>query len=230
VIAGQLKKLGIIPRVVSNGQEALEQLEQQPFDVLLMDCQMPVMDGFTASQKIREREIGSINRLHIIALTANAMQGTEERCLDAGMDAYITKPLNFSTLVSLLKNVQLTASTNGSIGHSGDIIDTSTINDLRELSSDTDMLGELIDIYVSEAPSRLAQINNAISFSDMQALAFAAHTLRGSSSTLGATKLAKQLDHLEIAARANDIIACDQLLPMITSSLDEATTRLKQLR
>jgi PAS domain S-box-containing protein len=232
VIAGQLKKLGIIPHVVSNGQEALEQLEQQPFDVLLMDCQMPVMDGFTASQRIRERENGSGNRLHIIALTANAMQGTEEKCLEAGMDAYITKPLNFGTLVSLLKNVQLTASTDGGTRptRQQDVIDMQAINDLRELASDTDMLGELIHIYVSEAPSRLAQINKAISFDDMQALAFAAHTLRGSSSTLGATKLAKQLDQLEIAARRNDADACKQLLPTITSALDEAVTRLKQLR
>jgi two-component system, sensor histidine kinase and response regulator len=196
-----------------------------------MDCQMPVMDGFTASQKIRERENGSGNRLHIIALTANAMQGTEERCLQAGMDAYITKPLNFGTLVSLLKNVQQTAST-GSIEpiRQDDVIDMQAIGDLRELSSDTDMLGELIDIYVSEAPSRLAQINNAISFDDMQALAFAAHTLRGSSSTLGATKLAEHLDQLEIAARGSDTAACKQLLPKITSALEEAVTRLKQLR
>jgi CheY-like chemotaxis protein len=109
VITGQLKKLGIIPQVVNNGEEALEQLDRQPFDVLLLDCQMPVMDGFTASQKIREREeaLGvNGNRLHIIALTANAMQGTEERCLAAGMDAYIAKPVNFATLVSLLKSLE----------------------------------------------------------------------------------------------------------------------------
>jgi PAS domain S-box-containing protein len=109
VITGQLKKLGIIPQVVNNGEEALEELDKQPFDVLLLDCQMPIMDGFTASQKIREREEAAGangSRLHIIALTANAMQGTEERCLAAGMDAYIAKPVNFATLVSLLKNLE----------------------------------------------------------------------------------------------------------------------------
>jgi PAS domain S-box-containing protein len=111
VISGQLKKLGIQPQLVSNGKDAIEALERGYFDILLLDCQMPVMDGFTAAREIRERE--SDSRLHIIALTANAMQGTEERCIEAGMDAYITKPVNFATLVTMLKQAPVSSSHNG---------------------------------------------------------------------------------------------------------------------
>jgi PAS domain S-box-containing protein len=231
VIAGQLKKLGIIPHVVNNGQEALEQLDREPFDVLLMDCQMPVMDGFTASQRIREREqivSANGNRLHIIALTANAMQGTEEKCLAAGMDAYITKPVNFGTLVSLLKNVQQTPTAVST--PAAHVIDRHTIEELRELSTpEDDVLGELIAIYLGEASSRLEQIVAASAHRDMSALAFAAHTLRGSSAALGAQALASDLDKLEAAARAEDASSLDELTQAVKRSLEAAVAELKTI-
>jgi CheY-like chemotaxis protein len=97
-----LSKLGYRYSVAENGAEALQQLEAETFDVVLMDCQMPVMDGYAAARAIRDRESGRDTRLPIIALTANAMKGDRQKCLEAGMDDYLSKPLNPEQLTALL--------------------------------------------------------------------------------------------------------------------------------
>jgi CheY-like chemotaxis protein len=91
--------------LAQNGLEALEALEKQPFDIVLMDVQMPEMDGFEATQLIREKEKVSGAHLAIIALTAHAMKGDEERCLTSGMDGYVTKPIKLEELFSVMENV-----------------------------------------------------------------------------------------------------------------------------
>ena len=99
-----LKKLGLHAEIAQNGREALAQLSTSNlFDLVLMDCQMPVMDGFEATRRWRQQEVLlSLVHLPIIALTANAMQGDEERCLEAGMDAHLAKPINLEALARLL--------------------------------------------------------------------------------------------------------------------------------
>jgi CheY-like chemotaxis protein len=91
--------------VAGNGQEALELAGQQTFDLVLMDVQMPEMDGFTATAELRAREAGTGRHLPIIAMTAHAMKGDEERCLRAGMDAYLAKPIHPSSLFALVEKV-----------------------------------------------------------------------------------------------------------------------------
>jgi len=108
--AAQLRKLGFTSDVVGDGSAALEALELRSYDSVLMDCQMPVMDGFEATAEIRRREAGG-RRSFIVALTANAMTGDEERCLAAGMDAYVSKPLRIESLRLVLERVQTVART-----------------------------------------------------------------------------------------------------------------------
>jgi len=105
LIARVLEKRGHSVVLAQNGREALKALEQQPFDIVLMDLQMPEMDGFEATQLIREKEKASGAHLAIIALTAHAMKGDEERCLVCGMDAYVTKPIKLEELFSVIEKL-----------------------------------------------------------------------------------------------------------------------------
>jgi CheY-like chemotaxis protein len=104
VAQGLLKKFGIQVDIAANGQEALNTLEALPFDLVLMDCQMPVMDGYEATQKIRLAESKVLNRnIPIVAMTANSMQGDRDKCISVGMDDFISKPVNPSKLQEALK-------------------------------------------------------------------------------------------------------------------------------
>jgi two-component system, sensor histidine kinase and response regulator len=105
VIARLLEKRGHSVVLAQNGREALEALEGRPFDIVLMDGQMPEMDGFEATRLIREKEKASGIHVPIIALTAHAMQGDKERCLAAGMDGYVSKPVKMDDLFSIIENV-----------------------------------------------------------------------------------------------------------------------------
>jgi CheY-like chemotaxis protein len=105
LISRLLEKRGHRVVLAQNGREALEALEKQPFDIVLMDLQMPEMDGFEATQLIREKERASGAHLAIIALTAHAMKGDEERCLACGMDGYVTKPIKLEALFAVMENL-----------------------------------------------------------------------------------------------------------------------------
>jgi CheY-like chemotaxis protein len=107
LIAAILKKRGHGVSIASNGEEALRFLDSQEFDLVLMDVQMPVMDGFQTTSAIREREKTAGGRMPIVAMTAHAMQGDRERCLAAGMDAYIPKPINVAELIEVIENPAL---------------------------------------------------------------------------------------------------------------------------
>jgi len=100
----KLQKLGFIVEIATNGLEAVEKFKAYQVDLILIDCQMPVMDGFEATRLIRELELGSHKRIPIIAMTANAMKGDREKCFDAGMDAHITKPVTQEDLIDTLSN------------------------------------------------------------------------------------------------------------------------------
>jgi len=106
VASSLLQRLGCRVDVVANGKEAVDTLEQIPYDIIFMDCQMPVMDGFEATKEIRRREGGELHST-IIAMTANAMKRDREMCLDAGMDDYVAKPISKAALAELLKTYVL---------------------------------------------------------------------------------------------------------------------------
>ena len=173
VAVGMLERAGHRALVVANGRQTLAALAREAFDLVLMDVQMPELDGFETTAAIRERERGTPRRVPIVALTAHAMKGDAERCLAAGMDAYLAKPLQAAELVAVLE--RLAPDT---------VIDRARL--LERVGGDTRALAEVARIFLADAPRRLREIKHAIDTGDARALRAAAHTLKGAVSNFGA--------------------------------------------
>ena len=211
----QLKKLGFSADSVSNGNEVLSALQRVPYDIIIMDCQMPEMDGYEVTRRIRQG--GSDSYIHlkaapyVIALTANAMSGDRERCLALGMNDYLTKPLHLHELDAVLQRALLrislpSASTAPPASSEPDVLDRTVINGLKELREpgQPDPLRELVELFLKDAQPRLEQMDKAASSGDMPKLASAAHTLKGSASNLGARRLSSLAAILEKQAKAGE--------------------------
>jgi CheY-like chemotaxis protein len=209
-----LARLGYAADAVANGIEVLDALERVPYDLVLMDCQMPEMDGYEATIEIRKRE-GDSRHTRIIAMTANALGGDRERCIETGMDDYISKPVTQETLSAVIERWtaesragRQTASISGqNPGNAVSVIDSSIIAELRGLQSatDSDFFNHLIDLFLEETPRRLAAIGTAIKGSDPGALAQQAHALKGSSAHLGAKRMAALCEILEDQGRGGSV-------------------------
>ena len=221
-----LDRIGYRADIAANGLEVLEALKRQSYDVVLMDVQMPEMDGLEATRRIC-REWPANKKPRIIAMTANAMQGDREKCLEAGMDDYITKPVRREELaialgkcqpldrdeldaVAELKNQHITDQVDSeAAGHSivqpgaNSPINFQVLQSLRELDDeeDPDFLGELIQIYLLDAPQHLETIKEAIFLGDADSLKLASHTLKSSSANLGAVSFSEVCKELELMGR-----------------------------
>jgi two-component system sensor histidine kinase/response regulator len=200
----QLEKLGVRATTVENGREAVDAVQKNEYDLIFMDCQMPVMDGFEATAEIRGHE-GTARHTPIVALTANALAGDRERCLNAGMDDYISKPVSEAELQRVLRQwVQESP------------LDDATIRGLRELGSeDDDVLAEVVDLYVDDAPSRIEAMRSAIAASDPEALSEAAHALKSSSGNVGAVKVREICQQLETTGREGKIDGAGAVLTQL---------------
>ena len=192
----QMVALGILEKdrhevsIAENGRVALEQLERQVFDVVLMDVEMPEMDGIEATQAIRERERDSTVHVPIIGLTAHAMQGDEDRCLAAGMDAYVPKPIKRDLLMLTLARLTSGKGEQGEaapqqLSANEDGFDRRAV--LSRLDGDVELLGQLVEMFFQECPDYLSQIRSAIDHHDQDALRKSAHGLKGPVSTLSLT-------------------------------------------
>ena len=208
-----LATLGLHPTIAVDGAEGVEQVRANEYDLVLMDCQMPTLDGYQATAAIRALEAArGRSRLPIIAMTANAMEGDRERCLDAGMDDYLAKPITRATLANALQRwlprsddriVAAPAVVHG--GEDGGV-DRQALEQLRVLFEGE--LAEVLDTYLRDAPQQLDRMTEAFHASDSAALARAAHSLRASSYSVGAkrvSELAARLDrHARVGGSMNE--------------------------
>jgi two-component system sensor histidine kinase/response regulator len=203
-----LQKHGHTVVVVENGRQALEALERETVDLVLMDVQMPEMDGLEATAAIREKEKKTGDHLPIIALTAHAMKGDREKCLAAGTDDYLTKPIRTADLfaaVERLRNTktdaipEATAITNAPVTNTFDI-DAA----LRHVEGDRDLLDEIVRIFAEQCPKIMYEIQNAIRAADLPVLERAAHSLKGSASNLCAVGVTQCAAELEESARSGN--------------------------
>ena len=196
VAVRMLERMGHSVVVASDGLEALEALECHDFDVVLMDLQMPRMDGFEALRAIRQREAGTGCRTHVAALTAHAMQGDRDRCLEAGFDNYLSKPVRQSELQAALKAVHRTA----------EVAPHPVVDALNDIcGGDDEFARELSTSFLESAPRCLAGIEEALHSGDARKLAEEAHGLKGISRTIGALDQATACAALEQAARRGDL-------------------------
>src|SRR5262249_40630422 len=161
--------------------EALEALERQAFDVVLMDVQMPEMDGFEATAAVRAREKTTGGHVPIVAMTAHAMKGDRERCLQVGMDGYISKPLQPNDVFETVEGLAAASPPPGGlrtpVGDAGPVFDAEVA--LRSVGGDRELLKEVIDVYFAECPRWLTEIGAAVARGEAATLRRAAHTLKG---------------------------------------------------
>jgi CheY-like chemotaxis protein len=218
VALNMLCKLGISVELVHDGLAAVQATARERFAAVLMDCQMPVMDGYEATAAIRERErADGSTRLPIVAMTANAMKGDHERCISAGMDDYISKPFKRDGLETVLRkwlssntrsNAVVETTTNAS-APGRDPLDRPTIEELRELLEEE--FDELIETYIEDAPSRIEKLASAAQVGDTEAVYQCAHSLKSSSANVGALELSAIARNLEELSRSGTVPGSDLL-------------------
>jgi len=242
-----LQRLGYRADVANNGQEALESLGRKSYQVVFMDVQMPEMDGFEATRRIRT-EWSLACQPWIIAMTAHAMQGDREQCLQVGMNDYISKPIRPEALVQVLTTYAQVLDQEGrdSITDYSDedvfvpetpsdssatpALDRQVLQDLREIAGDDfeGLIAEVIDSYLEDSPPRVQAIHSAIAHDDANALHQSAHALKSSSLTIGATGLAQLCADLEALGPMGNLEPASSLISQFDAEYERVVTALQQ--
>ena len=233
----QLENLGCIADAVSDGSQVLDALARAHFDIILMDCQMPEMSGYEATWQIRDREKqagdeAGRSRVYIIAMTANAEADNREKCLTAGMDDFINKPVQLPELEAALHRALADRAAQQALE---EVIDPVIIAGLRQLRmpGKSDALVDLIDLFLQEAPGRLDAIEKAIASNDVNSMAVtvnSAAALKGNSVNLGARNLASLCDEIEQSAKTGLLSDAAPLVSKARQELarvHDALTRIK---
>ena len=231
VVTELLHSWGCIVVAADNGKIAVETTAKEFFDVILMDVQMPIMDGFEATAAIRAQELVSQKRTDIIAMTANAMSGDRERCLRAGMDSYLSKPLQPSALLEKLANSAGRSIVGTGVTARGEERDEPAF-DLDRLnescSGNATLKLKVIDRYLATSLDSMAQISQSVASGDFNAAKSAAHALKGSSLTIGSLKVGNMCQELEVIAHSNGFGAQNiKLVQALSTELSVVHAELK---
>jgi CheY-like chemotaxis protein len=221
-----LQRLGYSADVAANGIEALDALERKPYDVVLMDVQMPELDGLDASRRICERWPAD-SRPRIVAMTANALPEDREACFAAGMDDYVAKPIRADELAQALKRAKLVRRSEP-VSANGAAFDAGALESLRELGGD-EFLSEVIDAFLTDAPALLEQLRPYEGM-DTEELRRAAHTLKSNGATLGAEEFSNLCRELEQRAKSGRLDDASELVTRIEREYEPLLQALTALR
>ncbi|HET7197905.1 MAG TPA: response regulator [Burkholderiales bacterium] len=218
VALGILQMQGYNVTLVNNGREALEAHAAGGFDLVLMDCHMPEMDGFEATREIRARERGrGGKRLPIIALTANAMAHDREECLAAGMDDHVSKPFSILRLQEKLEQWMPRApAEDASPGEAGEVLDRQMLGELAQALK-PELLASMMELYLRESPRLVHELKHAAGARDAAQMASSAHSLKSCSANVGAKLLSRYCAEIEASARAADTERAAQLVAKVES-------------
>jgi signal transduction histidine kinase/DNA-binding response OmpR family regulator/HPt (histidine-containing phosphotransfer) domain-containing protein len=261
VVMAMLESLGCRVEVAEDGQKALDMLAAGPYDLVLMDCQMPNLDGFGATEALRVREKADPGgrRAIVVALTANAMQGDRERCLAAGMDDYLSKPVRQDALAATLikwlppsavtrpdplaaeqERIGAAAAAGAAPGQNGDgaadddrpPIDLDALNSFRGLQRDgaPDMVHRILGLYLQSSPELIKQIRSAVAGGDAPGLHRAAHSLKSSSAMVGAKRLSELCRELEMLGKSGAVESAAGKLEAFEAELGRVLPALETMR
>jgi CheY-like chemotaxis protein/HPt (histidine-containing phosphotransfer) domain-containing protein len=216
-----VRKLGYESKVVGNGQEAVDAFKNKKFDLILMDCQMPIMDGYAASREIRKIESQQGGHIPIVAVTAHTLEGNRERCFESGMDDYITKPVKLEDLKSTIESAFANLFQNGApdqsrgttefksesegaqrsanieanpLANEKPALDPKALDQIRglDLGGDVHPLVELADLFIEDVPMRFERLRTGIDSLNTQQVEESAHGILGSSGNMGAVGMTAQ--------------------------------------
>ncbi len=227
-----LEKDGHSVTVTSNGREAIRALDRGTFDLILMDLQMPEMGGFEATCAIRDREKKTGRHIPIIALTAHAMKGDEERCLKAGMDAYVSKPIRRPEFLKAM--AQALHLNNGqsvpgaAVALCQDIVDVDLL--LAHVDGDRELVQELIQVFLDDCPRMIQDVRDAVVQTDADKLRSAAHTLKGAACNFGAEPVVESAQKLENLGKDRTLDRAAESLDSLERSLAQLVSALEHLQ
>jgi PAS domain S-box-containing protein len=240
VAVRQLQSLGYAADFAVNGRQAVEMLERNQYDLVLMDCQMPEMDGFEATAAIRRRE-GDANHTVIIAMTAHALEGEREKCLAAGMDDYLSKPVKLDSLRQTIERWSKPLAIEQNSDDESDLsidpgfqnlksIDHSVLEDFRDFQppDDPDIVTELIDLFLEDVSRRIPIFKKAVADQDINVIKEQAHSLKGSSGNIGAcriTEISKMIEEQSV-----DAIRMPALIEQLEREFETARIILREMR
>lgn len=223
VIMEMLKLLGCTMRIASNGMEVLDLLQKEDFDLILMDGQMPVMDGYEASRRVRSGEAGQKNiDVPILAITANAIKGDTEKCFEAGMNDYISKPILYDDFATRIEKW---------LKRGRSMIEEEAIRRLQELAhqGNASLLQELIDLFMKEVPEDIRQIRSAIFRGQFDQVSKRAHGLKSSCANLGILRMKEFCEKLEKARENSNPQDLSILIETLEKEFHLAAVELKKL-
>ena len=213
-----IEKLGHKVNVVENGKKAFDAFKRDRYDIILMDIQMPIMDGLECTRKIREHEKPNTQeKVTIIAVTAHAMIGDKEKCLTAGMDDYITKPIDEKSLLNKINKFSINQSSDKK---------TANIEKLKKLLENTDDVQEIVSDFLDYYPHQLQLIKEKANEKSYVDLANVVHKLKGSVSNFDAEKVAEILKELEVFAKEEDQKSIDNSLLKLETELENLKANL----
>ena len=224
-----LEKQGHSVTIAINGKKALEALKMDSYDLVLMDIQMPEMNGWEATKAIREHEKTTGEHLPIVAMTAHAMKGDEERCIAAGMDDYLTKPIRIPELLAIVDEIANRKAVSKGITTSSKTQTIDFATALNRLDGDRELFVELAHVFKEECPKAVEEIRRAIGARDARTLERHAHNLKGSSANLGSGAVSITAGALEDCARTGNLKQADDLFEALGQELGQLLSELETI-
>ncbi len=223
-----LEKLGYTADVAENGREAINALVAKKYDLVFMDCQMPVMDGYAASREIRDRLKSDVV---IIAMTANALKGDKELCIESGMNDYISKPISPKKVSEVILRWTSKIPEKDKIALKPVLNDTTfDISKLQEdFGDDIETIKQLITLFITTADQNLKDLNEAVNNSNMPSVKIISHTLKGSAWNIGADDFASSCDRLEQLVGKGDLANSDIILDIIATEYQKLLIHLSEI-